>query len=258
MRVRKRYARRPSGPVAPSADVRSNDGIVAGLDPAVFSRNLSWTYSAFGNRRRPRSGRIIVLASPRSPKLRARVVLFAEGDPADQVFEVVKGAVVVSRSLTGGRRQILDVVGPGRMLGFTAQPAHECTAIAVTATQVIAFDRSDAWTENNEPNFDVAALTEIDRLRGLVSLLGRKTAVERLATFLAGLLSGGGDEQVVQLLLSRQEMADHLGLAVETISRGFFALKQAGVIAAARRTSVTVLDCQALRRVAAGAGELIC
>ena len=258
MRVRKRYARRPSGPVAPSADVRSNSAIAADIDPTAFPPNLSWAYSAFGGRRRPRSGRIIVLASPRLPKSRARVVLFSEGDPANQVFEVVKGAVVVSRSLTGGRRQILDVVGPGRMLGFTARPAHECTAIAVTATQVIAFDRSNALTEDGEPNFDAAALTEIDRLRGLVSLLGRKTAVERLATFLAGLPGDGGDAQVVQLLLSRQEMADHLGLAVETISRGFFALKQAGVIAGARRTSVTILDWPALRRIAADAGELVC
>ena len=108
---------------------------------------------------------------------------FSEGDPADEVFEVLKGAVVVSRSLTGGRRQIIDIVGPGRMVGFTARRAHECTAIALTAAELIAFDRNSAQNWKDEDlDFNTAVLTEIDRLRRLVSLLGRKTAIERLAT----------------------------------------------------------------------------
>jgi CRP/FNR family transcriptional regulator len=223
-----------------------------------FAANLTSHGSPYRSRRRLRSGRLIVLATPQSERARIRNVLFAEGDPADEVFEVLKGAVVVSRSLTGGRRQILDVVGPGRMVGFTARPAHECSAIALTATQLIAFDRFSAQNWKDEDlDFNAAVLTEIDRLRRLASLLGRKTAIERLATFLVDLLGDGEGSQVVRLLLSRQEIADHLGLAVETVSRSFFALKQRGIIERARRTSVTVLDCSALRGIGAGDGETI-
>jgi len=170
----------------------------------------------------------------------------------------LKGAVVVSRSLTGGRRQIIDIVGPGRMVGFTARRAHECTATALTAAELIAFDRNSAQNWKDEDlDFNTAVLTEIDRLRRLVSLLGRKTAIERLATFLADLMGDRKGPQVVRLLLSRQEIADHLGLAVETVSRGFLALKQRGIIERARRTSITVLDGSALRGIGAGDGETI-
>ncbi|MGA2492081.1 MAG: helix-turn-helix domain-containing protein [Roseiarcus sp.] len=223
-----------------------------------FAANSTSHGSAHRSRRRLRSGRHFVLATPRPQGARIGNVLFSEGDPADEVFEVLKGAVVVSRSLTGGRRQIIDVVGPGRMVGFTARRAHECTAIAQTATELIAFDRFSAQNWKDEDlGFNTAILTEIDRLRRLVSLLGRKTAIERLATFLADLLGDGEGSQVVRLLLSRQEIADHLGLAVETVSRGFLTLKQCGVIARAGRTSVTVLDCSALRGIGAGDGETI-
>jgi len=214
--------------------------------------------SPYRSRRRLRTGRHFALAAPRPQGARIGNVLFSEGDPADEVFEVLKGAVVVSRSLTGGRRQIIDIVGPGRMVGFTARRAHECTAIALTAAELIAFDRNSAQNWKDEDlDFNTAVLTEIDRLRRLVSLLGRKTAIERLATFLADLMGDRKGPQVVRLLLSRQEIADHLGLAVETVSRGFLALKQRGIIERARRTSITVLDGSALRGIGAGDGETI-
>jgi CRP/FNR family transcriptional regulator, nitrogen fixation regulation protein len=204
------------------------------------------------SRRRLRSGRRFVLAAPRPQGARIRNILFSEGDQADEVFEVLKGTVVVSRSLAGGRRQIIDVVGPGRMVGFTARPTHECSAIALASTELIAFDRFSAQNWNDEDlDFDSAVLREIDRLRRLVSLLGRKTAIERLATFLADLLGEHEGPQVVALLLSRQEIADHLGLAVETVSRCFLTLKRRGVIKRAGRTSVTILDCSALRSIGA-------
>ncbi len=209
------------------------------------------------DRRRLRNARLISLPTRGSQKPRSRNVLFAEGDPAIEVFEVVKGAVMVTRPLSGGRRQILDVVGPGRMVGFTARPAHDCTAIALATTQVIAFNRRNArGRRQGGKDFDIAVLAEVDRLRRLASL-PRKTAIERLAAFLTDLLGDGDGPQVVRLLLSRQEIADHLGLVLETVSRSFLALKQRGVIARAGRTNVTVLDCSALRQIAAGDGETI-
>ena len=218
------------------------------------------TYGPVGDPdpRRLRNARVIVLPMRGSQKLEIRHALFSEGDAADEVFEVVKGAIMVMRSLSNGRRQILDVVGPGRTVGFTARSTHECTAVALAATQVVAFDRRDALGQRHGgKDFSAVVLAEVDRLRRLASLLGRKTAIERLATFLAELLDDGDRPQLVELLLSRQEIADHLGLALETVSRSFLALKQRGVIARAGRTSVRVLDCSALRHIAASDRETI-
>jgi CRP-like cAMP-binding protein len=209
------------------------------------------------DRQHLRHARLITLPMRGPHKLRSRNVLFSKGDPATEVFEIVKGAVMVLRPLSGGRRQILDVVGPGRMVGFTARAAHDCTAVALTATQLIAFNRERArGRRKGGKDFDIAVLAEVDRLRRLASL-PRKTAIERLAAFLADLLGDGSGPQVVRLLLSRQEIADHLGLVLETVSRSLLALKQRGVIARAGRTSVTVLDCATLRGIAAGDGETI-
>jgi hypothetical protein len=95
------------------------------------------------------------------------------------------------------------------------------------------------------------------RLRSIAVTTPHPSTIERLATFLTDLLGDGEGSQIVRLLLSRQEIADYLGLVVEPVSRSFFALKQRGVIARAGRTSVTVLDCSALRSIAAGGGERI-
>ena len=86
-----------------------------------FSPGSSLSLVANRDWRRLSNGRLICLPKPRSQTARVRNVLFSEGDPANEVFEIVKGAVAVMRSLSGGRRQILDVVGPGHMVGFTAR-----------------------------------------------------------------------------------------------------------------------------------------
>jgi len=228
------------------------------MEATIVERSREASAESVHDPARPhlRDARLITLATHGRQTLRSRNILFSEGDPAIEIFEVVKGAVMVLRPLSGGRRQILDVVGPGRMVGFTARAAHDCTAIALAATQVIAFKRRDGlMRRKGGKDFDNAVLAEVDRLRRLAAL-PRKTAIERLATFLVDLLDDGDEPQVVRLLLSRQEIADHLGLVLETVSRGFFALKQRGVIARAGRTTVKVIDCAALRRIATGDGEV--
>ena len=179
----------------------------------------------------------------------AQQAIFIAGDPADQLFEIESGAVMVLRLLPDGRRQILDIAGPGRLIGLTAGAVQDCSAIALRPTRVRRV--SDAAGPQNA---DVlrAMFAEIHRLRDLATALGRKTASERIAGFLISLTQGGASRFKLHLPVSRQEIADHLGLAIETVCRNFKAFERRGLIEIDGFYGVTILDDPALRGIAEG------
>lgn len=187
-------------------------------------------------------------------RLATRAVLFAPGDAANELYEVVRGTVMVSRMACDGRRQIVDIVGRGRLFGFAASDRHDCTAIALTATVVCTLDRQAA---RRHPligeRLDRAARAEIHRLRDLALLLGRMTALERVANFFLGLI---GDEAAasarIALPVTRAEIADHLGLTIETVSRNITKLKRLGMLGEDRGETITLTDREGLRELAQG------
>lgn len=172
--------------------------------------------------------------------------LFSVGEAATGLFHVLEGMVMVLRALPGNRRQILDVAGRGRTIGFTDGALHDCDAVALARTTVISAGRS----RMHHPD---AMLAEIARLRDLATLLGRKTAAERIATFLVSMIGDGTEGPCsIVLPLSRREIADHLGLVIETVCRNLRQLKQQGLIALDGNYGVILRDTAALRRIAAG------
>jgi CRP-like cAMP-binding protein len=181
-------------------------------------------------------------------------VLFAEGDPASEVHELAQGAAMISRRLPDGRRQIVDIVGPGRLFGFTAGDRHDCTAVALSAAVVCSLDRRAAQRDPHiAERIARAMIAEIHRLRDLALLLGCKTAIERVASFFVDLI--GDDAQSpseIRLPVSRVEMGLCLGLTVETVCRNITLLKRSGLIAADGRDTFTIVDRAALRRIAQG------
>ncbi len=178
--------------------------------------------------------------------LAARENLFIEGDPVKEAFRVEQGAIMVLRQLSGGRRQILDIAGPGRMIGYAADGRHDCAAVALVPSLVVAI-----W-ENAESR-GAAMLAEIHRLRDLAALLGRKTALERLASFLVEMAGPDPDaRRSLDLPVSRQEIADYLGLVGETVCRNFAVLKKRGILKPVGRDELAIADIEALRRIAAG------
>lgn len=201
-------------------------------------------------------------AGPPQPYVRvqhlaARQVLFAEGDRSDDVHEVTSGAVLVMRTLDDGRRQIVDVVGPGRLFGLTASDRHRCSAVASTDAVVCRLDRAAAARHPLiAERMGRAALAEIDRLRDLALALGRKSALERVAGFLLSLLGEAtAGVAVIHLPVTRAEMADHLGLTLETVSRTTSRLKRDGVVRADRGDRIVVADARRLAEIAAGRSE---
>lgn len=200
------------------------------------------------------------------PKARSRAVsvsnmrrfapheaVFREGDMASALFRVAQGAVMVLRTLSGGRRQILDIAGPGRLIGLTAAKTHDCSAIALKGVVVEIRDLEKS-TPHHGSHLACAMFDEIHRLRDLATALGRKTAAERLASFLLA-LTGDVTATHVEMLLpvSRQEIADHLGLAIETVCRNFTMMKRNGVVQLEGNYGLTICDLAALRQIAHGA-----
>lgn len=197
-------------------------------------------------RRRKSKPSVSILHEPR--RLATGENLFVVGDAATSPFRVLDGAIMVVRRLPGGRRQVLDIAGRGRTIGFSANDRHDCDAIALAPTIVASLGQARI-------DQSAAMLAEIARLRDLATLLGRKTALERIASFLVDMIGDGAETGCrLDMPVTRQEIADYLGLVIETVCRNFVTLKRRGIIGSLGRDRVEVLDIDSLRRIASGSG----
>jgi CRP/FNR family transcriptional regulator len=194
----------------------------------------------------------------RVPVHRGQTLMW-EGDDSSLVANVIDGVLKLSTSTADGREQIVGVVYPsdfiGRPFGSTTQ--HSVTALC--DSQVCLFTRSafDEFARSHpelEHRLLQRTLTELDRARHWMLLLGRKSAGERVATFLLEMAtrlvdaSCSGPDRIerFELPLTRQQMADLLGLTIETVSRQLTRLRQAGVIDLPDRRTVVILDHEAM------------
>ncbi len=187
--------------------------------------------------------------------LSARGRLFDNGDRANRIFELTQGTIIVCRFLADGRRQITDIAGPGRFLGLTAAERHDSDAIAVTPASVLVWDRKKfSSTDRAREALLEAVCRDGDRLRTLAVALGRKTAIERLASFFVG-AAGEAATTSFGLPLTRYDIADHLGLTIETVSRTITKMKTMGMIAE-HRGEIRLLDAAGLSLIATGDSRL--
>lgn len=198
----------------------------------------------------------------RRRNLSAGESLMWEGEDSILVANVIEGVLKLSTSTEDGREQIVGVVYPSDFLGrpFGPTTAHGVTAL--TDARVCLFGRSDfdAFARAHpalEHKLLERTLAELDRTRRWMLLLGRKSASERLASFLLELSErlvppgcehqpNGDAAERFTLPFSRQQIADVLGLTIETVSRQFTRLKADGVIDLPSRREVTIVDRGAL------------
>ena len=158
--------------------------------------------------------------------------IYGQEEEADLVYQVIKGAVRTSRLLSDGRRQIGDFYYPGDVFGIEPDEEHLFSAEALCDCVILVVKRS-ALRDTAGIEFDqmiyAAARRELKRAHEHILLLGRKTAREKVATFLLNVVdrvSGDG----ARLSMSRQDMADYLGLTIETISRMLTQLQVSRII----------------------------
>jgi CRP-like cAMP-binding protein len=157
--------------------------------------------------------------------------VFGEGDSADHVYRVVSGAVRVQRVLADGRRQIEEFYLPGDVFGVEFSALRRATAETLGETTLVVARRTTAAADpaQAERLWD-HALRELARCHDHVLTLGLRSAAERIATFLVELAARLGGDDVVELPMSRQDIADYLGLTIETVSRTLTQLQTRGLI----------------------------
>ena len=165
--------------------------------------------------------------------------LFDEGEPADYVFNVTAGAVKVYKLLADGRRQMTGFLFPGDFLGLANEETYAYSAEAVTHTALCRFPRRKLERLLEEfPRMERRLLGmashELAVAQEQMLLLGRKTAKEKVASFLLMLSrraeQRGQNGDPVAVPMSRNDIADYLGLTTETVSRTFTQLRRDGCI----------------------------
>lgn len=164
-------------------------------------------------------------------------MLFEEGQPADELFTLTSGMVKLYKLMSDGRRQITGFLVAGDFLGLAFGRTYVYSAEAVVDSTACRFRRS-AFLKLLEdfPSMEKSLLdrtsTELAAAQEQILLLGRKTARERVASFLVGLCRRQhiGELGSLRLPMSRIDIADFVGLTIETVSRTLSLLRREGLI----------------------------
>ena len=180
--------------------------------------------------------------------------VFGEGEPADQVFKVVRGAVRCFRVLSDGRRQICDFYLPGDVFGIEPGLDRRTTAEALTDTVLVAARRSTLVEDEDNGTARrlwALAMADLQRSQDHALTLGRRSANERVASFLVDMAARLGDVDNLELPMTRQDIADYLGLTIETVSRTLTHLQVSGLIKLAGCRSIHLRKPRALAELCA-------
>jgi len=177
------------------------------------------------------------------------------GDRMDFVASVVEGIATLSQTMEDGRTQMVGLLLPSDFVGRPGRDIAPFDVIAITSLTMCCFRKQPfeammASTPHIGQRLLEMTLDELDAAREWMLLLGRKTAREKIASLLAIIarrnaslqLHDAGGRVVFDLPLTREAMADYLGLTLETVSRQISALKRDGVIELGSKRHVTVPD----------------
>lgn len=195
-------------------------------------------------------------ALPFATTLEARRSLALQGTFRAGNFRIQQGCIALHQSLGDGRRQILDILGPGRLLGPDLMSALACSAEPMTTTSIEILPSGPA----NDADLLLALRLMLKRAQAHATLLGRKTAAEKVASALIDLAAQfAGSRQTghrrpltFRLYLTRADLADWLGLTLETVSRTLNAFKRGRVIDFQHADIITITDSATLATLAAG------
>jgi CRP/FNR family nitrogen fixation transcriptional regulator len=204
------------------------------------------------------------LAALKFPYTDAVVVSYAsgqevvgEGDPTENYYLVVRGVFRAVKVTRDGRRQIFAFYMPGDMCGLEPEDTHGLTIEAVNAAAMATLSRQMCRARmNRDPQFNAAIFDNVTRALthavDHMTMVGRSSAEERLAWFLSMLSARGAARRSasIELTMQRQDIADYLGLTIETVSRTFTHLKAQGLIALPTTRRVNILRPDLLTRLA--------
>jgi CRP/FNR family nitrogen fixation transcriptional regulator len=166
---------------------------------------------------------------------RKGVEIFGEAEPANYIYQVIEGAVRTHKLLSDGRRQIGAFHLPGDIFGLENDVLHRFTAEAIVRTTVRLVKRESLEREAKSDPAIVRTLLSMttDNLRRVedhLLLLGRQSASERVAAFLLEMNGRHPSAGLMALPMSRRDVADYLGLTLETVSRVLSAYQRKGYV----------------------------
>ncbi len=190
--------------------------------------------------------------------------VFRDGDIADYYYNITLGVVKLVKSLADGHQHIVGLLYPADFMGQSLNKHHTYSAETATDVELCVYSRAPFETflkshpELERQIFNMT-IRELDLCRDWTLLLGRKCSYERVAGFLLMMarrapMKGGGraprNYAHFELPFTRAEMADYLGLTLETVSRQFSLLKKKQVIDLPSSRDIVIPDIERLSAVA--------
>ena len=175
--------------------------------------------------------------------------IFCQGEPADYLYKIISGCVRAFHAFDNGRRQLVAFYLPGDVFGLDARNQHAISTEATAPSQICVVKRKALMARGGDMAtikhlLDLTA-AELRRTQNH-NLLLRKDAQERVVGFLREIVQRGRNESEIDLPMSRRDIADYLGLTVETVSRTFTRLETEAVISLPSPWHVVLRDPAAL------------
>lgn len=182
-------------------------------------------------------------------KCTAGEYLFRQNTPADYVYNVITGTAALERVSSNGRRQVISFLFPGDYIGLCKSTHYDWAVRCLTKTEVYKFSRKKLVTmadhsEHLKTNMEQINSRIFSRIMEQLYVLGQKKAHERLCFLFMQLLERlpGASAERIELYMSRQDIADYLGLTIETVSRSLSKLKDMGLIEFPKLNHLRILD----------------
>jgi CRP/FNR family transcriptional regulator len=196
--------------------------------------------------------------------LPARATVFREGDPAGRVFTLVDGTAKLTRLLPDGRQQVVGFRFAGDVIGYTDRPTYPFDAELLTDARLCRLDRArlDGLLRRYpmlERRLLDLCVQELAATQEQLVTVGRRPAEARVAAFLISLVDAsrrrGQPRQVLEMPMTRADIADFLGLTLETVSRSLTAFRKRGWIREPVHHRVELLNVPAITAMAEGTGD---
>lgn len=185
--------------------------------------------------------------------------IFSDGDDAAYTYKVVSGTVRLCKMMSDGRRQIAEFLLPGDFFGFEWLDTYSMTAEALSNVVLVRYARNRLNVLREESaavqrRFMTLLSHDLWAAQNHLVMLGRQTAKERVASFVLSLAErvGAKDGDVLDIPMGRQDIADYLGLTIETVCRAISELKRNHLLSIPNRTQIKVRSLEALQDVASG------
>jgi CRP/FNR family nitrogen fixation transcriptional regulator len=173
--------------------------------------------------------------------------IYAQGDKADTLFKLVTGAVRLCRVTSDGRRQVVGFYFAGETFGFESDSTRSFFAEALVNSCV---ETLPGTTGNGDAaDLMLKAIESMVRAQKHLLVVGRQSAEERVAAFLLDMAERQGKRTLIDLPMSRTDMADYLGMTIETASRTLSALKRRGFVRLPAKRQIEICGLGKLREL---------